>query len=359
MMLIDYQNISVVPWKIQSFSELVEEYKNDSSVYFLVDTQVVTANANKFSDIPNERLFQLSNISEDNKTLAYVEEIITSFVEREVTRDSTLIAVGGGILTDIVGFVGAIYQRGIKNVIYVPTSLLAMIDAGLGGKTGVNFNKRKNFIGAFIEPSDIIIDITFLQTLPLREIKNSIGELIKYKYLGVKNLITSYDDIVTAINTDIFSLLPMIESCLMYKHNIVKDDFKENNIRKFLNLGHTFGHAFEGAGLEGHGRAVLHGILSELLFSITQTKNKELRKWCKKEAEIIDALTYKLFKDQHNNLNINKNDILRYIINDKKREQSYIEMPIFTSNSNSNKIWTVSLEKIQISSIESFINMEM
>ena len=167
------------------------------------------------------------------------------------TRKDTLIAFGGGVVGDLGAFVASTYMRGIK-LIAMPTTLLAMVDSSVGGKTAINLDKGKNLCGTFYQPSAVFINTEFLKTLPEREIKCGLGEILKYRYLSKKPSDITVDNIDEKL----------IYNCLKIKAGIVSKDEKEKNERKLLNFGHTFGHAIEKASLFSlsHGECVAKGI---------------------------------------------------------------------------------------------------
>ena len=179
-------------------------------------------------------------------------------------RDSTLIALGGGVVGDITGFAAACYQRGI-NFIQIPTTLLAQVDSSVGGKTAVNHPLGKNMIGAFYQPKAVLIDIDTLSTLPQREFNAGMAEVIKYGILGDADFFNWLESNITLIKSaDSKVLAQMVELCCACKADIVAADEKEGGIRALLNLGHTFGHAIEadqGYGKWLHGEAVATGMV--------------------------------------------------------------------------------------------------
>lgn len=196
-------------------------------------------------------------VSERTKSFRQIESLALKLLKLGVDRNSCLVAVGGGVVGDLVGFLAASYMRGITwwNV---PTTLLAMVDSSFGGKTGVNSGSVKNLLGAFHSPEKIWLSTHWLETLPPREIKSAFGEILKYGLLFDKKLFeelkTSYDNLE--------DLKPMITKCLDYKAHIVsKDPFEKHGERKLLNLGHTFGHAIEIHAKLKHGEAVLIGLI--------------------------------------------------------------------------------------------------
>lgn len=197
------------------------------------------------------------------KTMATVESILTRMLEARLDRGSTLIAFGGGVVGDIAGFAAAIYQRGI-DFIQVPTTLLSQVDSSVGGKTGVNHPLGKNMIGAFHQPRAVIIDTDTLQTLPLRELRAGVAEIIKYGLIQDAEFFAWLERHVEAL----LALEPGIVTEAIYrscacKAEVVAADERESGRRALLNLGHTFGHAIEagmGYGQWLHGEAVGTGM---------------------------------------------------------------------------------------------------
>ncbi len=212
------------------------------------------------------------------KNLRTVSYLLDKFIEFNLERNDTIIALGGGVVGDITGFASSIYLRGI-NFIQIPTSLLAMVDSAIGGKTGVDHQKGKNLIGSFYQPILTLIDPNFLQTLPKREIRCGLAEIVKYALIQDKKLFTYLEKKADKIyknrqytsNLQIWQYL--IKSSVKNKTEIVLKDEREAGIRAFLNLGHTIGHAIEasfGYKTYLHGEAVAIGIKFAFLIALKQ-----------------------------------------------------------------------------------------
>jgi 5-deoxy-5-amino-3-dehydroquinate synthase len=194
------------------------------------------------------RVFHIGQ-GEQWKTLATVEELCRSFAAWGMTRDDVVVGCGGGMVTDVAGFAGAIYHRGVR-VVHVPTTLLAMVDAAIGGKTGVNLPEGKNLVGAFWQPSAVLCDLDVLASLSTRDTRCGLGEMAKYHFLTGDELLDL--DIGTRI-----------ARCVEIKAGIVADDEREGGRRALLNYGHTLAHALEivsGHRL-AHGEAVAIGLV--------------------------------------------------------------------------------------------------
>jgi 3-dehydroquinate synthase len=198
------------------------------------------------------------------KTLESLNQIYTQLLEGRFDRNTTLIALGGGVIGDITGFAAASYQRGVP-FIQIPTTLLSQVDSSVGGKTGVNHPLGKNMIGAFYQPQAVIIDITTLSTLPDRELSAGIAEVIKYGILGDAEFFAWLEkNVGRLLSRDPDALGYAIARSCQDKADIVAADEKEQGQRALLNLGHTFGHAIEtgmGYGVWLHGEAVACGMV--------------------------------------------------------------------------------------------------
>lgn len=223
---------------------------------------------------------------EKYKTLESLNLIFTALLQGNHGRDTTIIALGGGVIGDVAGFAAASYQRGVR-LIQIPTTLLSQVDSSVGGKTAVNHELGKNMIGAFYQPSMVIIDTHTLGTLPKREVNAGLAEVIKYgailDYEFFEWLEAHIDDLV-ALNNE--SLQHCIARCCQIKADVVARDETEKGDRALLNLGHTFGHAIEthlGYGNWLHGEAVSTGMmmaaaLSEQLGDISVADVSRLEK---------------------------------------------------------------------------------
>lgn len=172
-------------------------------------------------------------------------KIIDALCKKNHHRDTTLIGLGGGVVGDITGFVASTYQRGV-NFIQIPTTLLAQVDASVGGKTAINYNDAKNMVGSFYQPKAVIIDVNALATLPEREFNSGLAEVIKYGLLADYHFFEWLESRIPHFNKKSTAhLVKAVSYCCNIKSKIVQEDEKECGIRALLNLGHTFGHALE------------------------------------------------------------------------------------------------------------------
>ena len=258
--------------------------------------------------------------NEKNKNLKQVENIHHFLSTNYFGRDSAIIAIGGGITGDLAGFTASTYMRGIK-FFQVPTTLLSMVDSSVGGKTGVNFNQQKNLIGTFYQPNGVYIYPGFLSTLPQKELISGAGEVLKYSFLAdKKNYLLLKKNLEKLFSGKEVNFNSLITSCLKIKANIVMNDEKElTGLRRILNLGHTFAHAFE---VESnyklkHGEAFIAGVFCGLLLSeITGYINKQKINLFFKDISFININD--LVKD------LNPESVYKTMIGDKKNSSSRV-----------------------------------
>ena len=184
-------------------------------------------------------------VGEESKSLVQFSRIQDSLVEHQLDRGSMLIALGGGVIGDLAGFAAAVYMRGIPYV-QIPTTLQAQVDASVGGKTAINHPKGKNLIGAFHQPRLVVIDVDTLKTLPQRDIRAGLIEVIKMGVIRDEPLFERVEENLEALlNLDDTTLIEIISQACVNKAEIVAKDEKESRLRMVLNYGHTFGHALE------------------------------------------------------------------------------------------------------------------
>ena len=230
-----------------------------------IDKQVMS----KFLQIQESSMeFKEIDVKEDKKNLDSISKIWEDMFEKSIQRSSTVLCIGGGVLSDTVGFAASTYKRGTGLVI-IPTTLLSMVDASHGGKNGINTIHGKNQIGTFMMPDQVLICPEFLDELPEKEIKSGLIELIKAGFLKNPELVEQvYEADITKINTE------LIKSAVDIKNEITKNDYKETSERMFLNFGHTIGHLIEidSQHTISHGEAVGIGILKALKISEKITK---------------------------------------------------------------------------------------
>ncbi len=287
--------------------------------------------------------------NEKNKNQKNINEILEKLLKNNFHRNDCLISVGGGITGDISGFASSIFKRGIKFV-NIPSTLLAQVDSSIGGKTGINSIHGKNLIGSFYQPDLVISDTDFLKTLPKRELICGYGEILKHSIISDKNFFKYLNKNGSKILNlkNAFVEKAIFKSCKI-KKKIIELDEKENNLRKILNFGHTFAHAYEAtlgySNKLNHGEAVILGILSASKFSF---KNKLLSK---SEFESIESHINKLGLPNKISkfFSVKKiNRIIYFMQRDKKNNSNRINLvllhkigkPSFNLNFNTKKIST-------------------
>lgn len=252
---------------------------------------------------------------EQYKSLDTVNQVFTHLLEQHADRKTTLIALGGGVVGDMTGFAAASYQRGV-NFIQIPTTLLAMVDSSVGGKTGVNHPLGKNMIGAFHQPQCVLIDTETLNTLEDRELSAGIAEVIKYGLIRDPAFLTWLDenmDKLLARDPEALSYA-IFRSC-EHKAEVVAADEREAGQRALLNLGHTFGHAIEasmGYGKWLHGEAVATGM-------VMAAEHSQLMGWMSAdEVQFIRALLQRAQLPVDPPADMSGDDFMRYMSVDKK-----------------------------------------
>ena len=302
--------------------------------------------------IKQKKIICVFNSSEKNKNINSVIKILNLLQKNDFNRNDCLITIGGGITGDTGGFAASLYKRGLK-FINIPTTLLAQVDSSVGGKTGVNTRFGKNLIGSFYQPKIVLSDTNFLKTLPKREIVCGYAEILKHSIIS-KKIFFKY------LNKNIRNIIhlksPFIEKAIFesckIKKEIVQKDENENNLRKTLNFGHTFAHAYE-ASMNyskklNHGEAVILGIYSALKFSL---KNKIMNL---SDFNLIAGHLEKAKLSYNINKYFTKTNtkkIVSYMQKDKKNNSQKINLVLLK------KIGSVDLsKKFSSKQIHSFIN---
>lgn len=304
--------------KINTFFNL-EKY---SSVFIITDSIIKTLFAKKLMRLTKKETNIVSVApGEKHKNIETVQQIWNQMLQLNGDRKSLVLDIGGGVITDMGGFTASTYMRGI-DFIQIPTTLLSMVDASVGGKVGIDFADIKNLIGSFNQPIGVIIDIDFLKTLPEREFNAGFAEIIKHGLIYDKK----YFNFVTSKKPKDFSdqeIAKIIFRSCQIKSDIVSKDEKESGIRKLLNFGHTIGHAIESLSLETnnsllHGEAINIGMLvetkiSQLVGNMSESEYQQIKK------VLINTnlpIEYK---------NIDINNVLKKIKKDKKSESGNIQ----------------------------------
>jgi len=306
--------------------------------------------------LSKKRFFKFFIIAnEKNKNQLIINKILQTLLKKNFSRQDCIITIGGGITGDVGGFAASLYKRGLQ-FINIPTTLLSQVDSSIGGKTGINTKEGKNLIGSFYQPKIVLSDTEFLNTLPKREIICGYGEILKHSLILNKNFYNYLDK----YNTKILNLKkPFIEKAIFesckIKKLVVEKDEKENGIRKILNFGHTFAHAYE-ASLKyskklNHGEAVILGIATALKFSL--------------KIKVINFKEYKLIMRHIKNTKLpsnikkyfsskNLNSIISFMIKDKKNTSNKINLILL------NKIGSAVIKnEYEIFKIKNFLKKEL
>ena len=267
------------------FLKLLQANVQNRRVFVLFDARFYVLHGKKIESLLNVKKYTIKSFvipsGEKSKSASALNKIYNFLLHNKISRDDFILACGGGVTTDLVGYAAATTLRGIQWGA-VSTTLLGMVDAAIGGKTGINHESGKNLIGAFWQPSFVICDTEYLQTLPEREMIAGLGEVIKYGGLIGNDFINEIENFLEEGNLyDTGVLERLINKSVEYKGFIVAQDVREKNIRMFLNLGHTFGHAIEktlGYGKLLHGEAIIIGLLAAVILSqkVKRTVTKSL-----------------------------------------------------------------------------------
>ena len=298
---------------------------NPSKLFILVDENthenclpIVLANLE--TEIP----FEIIEIEagEDLKTIETATQLWEVLAEFEADRKALMVNLGGGVISDLGGFVASTYKRGIK-FITIPTTLLGMCDASIGGKTGIDHQFLKNIIGTFAEAEQVFVYPQFLKTLPFAELRSGFAEMLKHGLIGDQK---HWQDLIFIENLTPESIFPYVKTSMKIKQNVVQADFKEKHVRKLLNFGHTIGHAIESLFLNQgnaipHGEAVAMGMICETRISFLHGLLSEAS--CE---EIIDNISRFFPK-----LNIGifaLETIIQLMTNDKKNSSGNISFSL-------------------------------
>ena len=227
----------------------------------------------RFRKVGADRTVVLVEDGERAKNLATVSRVHDALVKSNADRSTVVIAVGGGVIGDLVGFAAATYLRGIR-VVHVPTTLLAQVDSAIGGKTGVNHSLGKNLIGSFHAPSLVVADPTVLGTLPRREFRAGLYEVIKYGVIAEPSMLDRMRTTLPAIfDREAEAVAPLVAESCRIKARVVSADEREGGLRRILNFGHTIGHALEAATKYKrfrHGEAIGYGMLAALSLGVAR-----------------------------------------------------------------------------------------
>jgi 3-dehydroquinate synthase len=257
---------------------------------------------------------------ETSKSIETLSRVYSFMIDNNFGRDSLVIALGGGVVGDLAGFAASTFMRGV-DYIQVPTTLLSVVDSSVGGKTGINFLHTKNIVGSFYQPKFVLIDLDFLKSLNKTEVLCGSGEILKYAFMTGRNFYSYIkNNINKLLNLDNEVLIKIVTECLKIKGSVVESDEKESGLRKILNLGHTFAHAYESV-LEykvKHGEAVAAGLVCAVILS--------------KRLNLLDEALYLDFTNFLNQFairklfnNLDKQKLYSAMLKDKKNRAGKIK----------------------------------
>ena len=305
---------------IRDIGRELSSIKTGVKLAFIYDANIPEEAVNDCQSSMLEAGFDVAKIKiaggEGCKNIEKYQMLISLLIEEEISRDDMIVSMGGGALCDLAGFVAASYLRGIDYV-QIPSTLLAMVDSSIGGKTGINIDKGKNLIGAFHTPRLVFRDIKLLCSLDPAVFWDGFGEVIKYAMLS-----KSVYELVTGKADAGLDLEAVISECARFKYEIISEDFEDRGLRKTLNFGHTLGHAIEKASKYevSHGMAVIKGMA--LMFRISAGEG-----WCDESIQeaflaLIDEYDYDA------SIDCGVDELIEYVKADKKRSGNYIDIVI-------------------------------
>ncbi len=328
---IKFEDSSVSLITGKSFSYLRKITEKETTV-LLTDENVFNAHKEKF----NSWQTIVIKAGEKFKTQRTVDAILKNLVHRKADRNYSLVGVGGGVITDIAGYVASVYMRGIRFG-FVPTTLLALVDASIGGKNGINLGVHKNMIGLFNHPSFILHDLSFLSTLQDKEWNNGFAEIIKHACIKDASLFKLLEEARPArFRKDNDALKSLIEKNIKIKYRIVAIDEKENGERMLLNFGHTLGHAIENQYQLSHGEAISIGMSFACDLSDAERGFKQ--------AVRVKNLLEKYRLPVH--YNYDKNRVMQVLRMDKKKKSNVINFVLLDKIGKAG-YFPLSLEKIK------------
>ena len=338
----DSYNISIGNSFVDSIKNKVEE--SDSKCILITQETIYNAFEDKFSALESLGIdVHFIGEGEDAKSIDTAITICDKMSSLGYDRSSTIFAVGGGVVGDVSGFVASIFMRGISHIQF-PTTLLAMIDSAIGGKTGVNLKNGKNLIGRIHQPKEVIIDISFLNTLPKRELNASLAEAIKYGLIYDRDLfdylVNNFHDILALKDHTMLEKI-ILRSCEI-KGEVVSQDVNENKLRMILNFGHTVGHAIE-AYFDYkkllHGEAIVYGMQCALYLSnkMDNLNGSDYNKAV--DALSLFALPSLAIEDE--------NRLIDFVKRDKKFKESQIRFVLISQIGNATISKEITLDNIK------------
>ena len=323
-----------------SFIQL-EQLTAKQNAVLITDENVFAAHAEKFEGWKTI----IINAGEEHKQQSTVDNIIRQLIALEADRDTTIIGVGGGVVTDITGYVAGVYLRGVK-VGFIPTTVLSMVDAAIGGKNGVDVGLYKNLVGLIRQPEFLLFDYALLNTLPQAEWINGFAEIIKHAVIKDEGLFQLLENnSLSTFQNNAVLLAELIEKNVAIKTAVVVNDELETGERKLLNFGHTFGHAIENLYKVPHGHAVSIGMV--MAAKISEEMNNFYSDQKDRLLKIIEQ--YQLPAT----IKYDKEKVFSLLKMDKKRASSVINFILL------NKIGEAVIRPIPLVQLEDMLNQNL
>jgi len=289
-----------------NFSKLSELVDKENSV-LITDENIFAKQSEKFSSWKTIVI----KAGEQYKNQQAVDEIINRLIELNADRQTFIVGIGGGVVTDITGYASSIYMRGLKFG-FVPTSILAMVDASIGGKNGVDVGVYKNMVGVINQPQFLLYDYSFLKTLPREEWINAFAEIIKHACIKDKNMFDFLQEkSFEYFHSSLENIGNLIQQNVKIKYNVVLNDERETGERKLLNFGHTIGHAIENTAKLPHGSAIGIGMVAACVIS------EKINGFSKTDTDKVKQLISKYHLPV--SFNIDKEKTWDILLHDKKK----------------------------------------
>ena len=297
---------------------------NRSKLFMIIDEKVYRHHSSYIESELEKKFSRITKYvvpsGENNKSMEQFSSIVDFILKNGVERSTPLLAVGGGVVGDLAGFVAASVLRGIP-LIHLPTTLLAMVDSSIGGKTGVNHEVGKNLIGAFYQPKAVFADVAFLESLPKEEWVNGMSEVLKYAFIEAPDIFSQLKELTQGGEfASPQKWIPVIKQSAAIKVDIVNKDVKESGVREFLNFGHTFAHVIEQKGEYSdysHGEAVYAG-----MFGAIEASNRTGASINTDDLEYFKPL-YKLNLDK---VGTDTKELTQLMLRDKKVKDQTIRL---------------------------------
>ena len=316
----------------------IENLVKKENTIFITDENIFAKQSQKFTGWKTIVL----KAGEQFKNQKAVDEVINQLIEMHADRQSFIVGIGGGVVTDITGFVASVYMRGVKFG-FVPTSILAMVDASIGGKNGIDVGVYKNLVGVINHPEFLLYDYSFLETLPAEEWVNGFAEIIKHACIKDKEMFAFLEENSLAKFQSSFDFTgKLIEKNVDIKYNVVTNDEHETGERKLLNFGHTIGHAIENTSKLAHGNAISIGMVAACI--ISQQINEFSGSDTQKVKELLSKYQLPI------SLNFDKEKTWNILLHDKKKSGTDMSFVVLDT------IGKGSVKRIPLSALQEIFN---